>query len=201
MFKLPDLDFKNNVFSPFLSEEAMEVHYLKHHKAYTDNFNKALEKEKVFNKQPREIFENIEHYSVAVLNHGGGYWNHNFFWKSLSVDKSNIGETTQQLIDQFFDNFDNFQKQFNDSALSLFGSGWTWLVYNKDEKKLEILNTVNQENPLMSIISGEYEPLLVLDIWEHAYYVDYKNKRAEYVKNFWDFINWQKVEERLLRIL
>ncbi len=197
MFEIKNLRYDFGDLTPFISKSALEVHYLGHYKTYTDNFNKALQNEKVGEKSCLDIFSHIEDYSTFLKNNAGGYWNHSFFWDCLSANKQKIGEKTLEIIEKSFGSFDNFKKEFNSFASKLFGSGWTWLVINKDLNELEIINTANQENPLMSSVEGQWQPLLVLDIWEHSYYLDYKNKRADYIENFWIFVNWDKVEERI----
>ncbi len=204
MFELKKLPYDYNDLEPFLSKEALEIHYLKHHKAYTDNFNKVIIENNLEGKSIKEIFSNISQYPKAVENQGGGYFNHQFFWESMAKknsEENQISERLLEMIEKSFNSFDEFKEEFEKKAMAVFGSGWTWLVENPNLDILEIHNTFNQESPEMDFIierNGEVNPLLNLDLWEHSYYVDYRNLRAEYVKNFWDVVNWKKVEERLL---
>ena len=200
MFKLPKLNFEMDALSPLFTKEQLEVHYTKHHQAYTDNFNKALENFEVEGKTAYEILAEASKYNQAVINHGGGYWNHEFFWNSLSPEKQEIPAELKEKIEEAFGSVEIFKDTFLTSAKSLFGSGWAWLVLNKESGKLEIVQTQNQDSLIMDFVKeriGDNIPLLNLDVWEHAYYVDYKNRRPEYVEKIWDFINWEKVAERL----
>ena len=202
MFILKKLPYKYEELEPVMSAELLELHYSKHHQAYCDNFNKALEENNLEEKSVKEIFSKISEYSKAVENHGGGYFNHEFFWDSLSPKNSEENKISKNLLEKIeedFESFENFQKEFENKAMTLFGSGWVWLVENL-EGKLEIQQSFNQESPEMDFMikrNGEVNPLLNLDVWEHAYYPDYKNVRLKFVKNIWNIINWKKVEERL----
>ena len=200
MFELPKLNFEMDALNPLFTKEQLEVHYTKHHQAYTDNFNKALENFEVEGKTAYEILSEASKYNQAVINHGGGYWNHEFFWNSLSPEKQEIPAELKEKIEEAFSSVEIFKDTFLTSAKSLFGSGWAWLVLNKESGKLEIIQTQNQDSPIMDFVKeriGDNIPLLNLDVWEHAYYVDYRNRRPEYVEKIWDFINWEKVAERL----
>lgn len=199
MLDLKKLPYQNNALEGFISEKLLKVHYEGHHQTYTNNLNSFLEKENIENKNLLEIFAKINSYSGGLKNNAGGYWNHTFFWESLSPEEKIVGEETLMMINKKYSSLENFKKEFTKKALSLFGSGWTWLVLN-EKKELEIINTPNQENTLMESylnLYGKKEPLLVLDIWEHSYYLDYLNKRGDYIEKFWNFINWDKVEERI----
>jgi len=199
MFELKKLPYEFSALEPYISEETMSFHYGKHHQGYTNNLNKAIEKDNLQDKTIEEILSKVSSYSIAVRNNGGGYWNHNFFWESMTGDHQDITGNILEKIKNDFGSFENFKEEFTKKTLGNFGSGWTWLVEN-EEGKLEIINTPNQDNPLMDIYfekNGYKKPLLAIDIWEHAYYVDYRNRRADYLEAFWNVVNWNKVNNRL----
>ena len=192
-FKLPELGYDYDSLEPFIDAKTMALHYEKHHATYTKKFNEALEKHPEISEKNAEWFlANLgkipEDIRVAVKNHGGGYVNHSFFWKILKKDVQIEGKINIA-IEKEFGSFQEFKEKFSNSALGLFGSGWTWLVLNKG--KLEIVNTRNQDSPLTL---GKI-PLLCIDVWEHAYYLKYQNRRNEYVESFFNVINWKQVEE------
>jgi Fe-Mn family superoxide dismutase len=196
----PELPYEYDSLEPYIDKETMQIHHDKHHKAYFDKFVVAIRDSPELQKNPVEkILSNInkipEKIRQAVINNGGGFYNHNFFW---SILKKNIPFNTdskigQKIVDEF-GSFDNFKEQFSNSALTLFGSGWTWLVIDKKTKKLEIMQTKNQDSP----ISVGKIPLITIDVWEHAYYLKYQNKRVEYIQNFFNVIDWKKVEKLFL---
>jgi Fe-Mn family superoxide dismutase len=197
MFKIEALPYEYNALEPFIDEETMRLHHDKHHQTYCDKFNVALEKyPEYYEKDAESLIADInnlpEDIRLEVRNHGGGYVNHNFFWKSLSP-AAQSGTPEGDLLDAInstFGNLDNFKSAFKNKALALFGSGWTWLV--KDEEgKLEIVNLPNQDSPL----SNNKKPILALDVWEHAYYLKYQNRRAEYVDAWFNLINWSRASE------
>jgi len=201
--KLP-YDFKD--LNPVISEESLKTHYNKHHVAYTTNFNNAISDNNIktdfSEKSLLNIFSKISNFPKSIENHGGGYWNHTFFWDSLKKPtENNIPKNEiMDLINDTFKNFENFKLEFSNSAKSLFGSGWTWLVLDNTTKKLKIIQTANQQNPLMDIVKnkeGNVTPLLVIDVWEHAYYIDYKNRRPDFIENFFKIINWDIVNQRI----
>ena len=196
MYSLPELGYDYASLEPFIDAQTMEIHYTKHHATYVEKLNKALEgKDDLLQKSIEELLINIndvpEDIRQAVINNGGGHANHTFFWEIL---KLNNGETPKgdllEAINNKFGSLEEFKLKFNDKALTLFGSGWVFLVVNKD-KELELTRQSFQNSPLMD---GNI-PVLGLDVWEHAYYLKYQNRRAEYVEAFWNVINWQKVEE------
>lgn len=202
MFELKKLPYSFDALEPVMSAELLELHYSKHHQTYTNNFNIAITDNTLEGKTIEEIFANISQYSKAVENHGGGYFNHEFFWESLTSagsDENIISERMLDSIKKSFGSFDDFQEEFSKKALTLFGSGWVWLIEN-DNGGLEIHQSFNQESPKMDFMierNGEARPILNLDVWEHAYYLDYKNVRVDFIKNIWQLVNWTKVEERL----
>lgn len=198
-FELPKLKYKYDSLEPWIDAKTMEVHHDKHHQTYLDKFNSALEKHpELFEKSAEEILMNLskvpEDIKNAVKNHGGGYVHHSFFWEILApAGQKPLGKIAEA-IKKTFGSYEEFVKKFNESALTLFGSGWTWLVLNS-EGKFEIINTPNQDSPLTL---GKI-PLLTIDVWEHAYYLKYQNRRAEYVAAFWNVVNWKKVEENFVK--
>jgi Fe-Mn family superoxide dismutase len=172
----------------------MEIHHDRHHKAYVDNLNKALPGT---TKTLEEILASVSTQPVAVRNNGGGHWNHSFFWKVLGpANGSKPSAALAKQIDTDFGSFDAFKAEFTKAATSRFGSGWAWLI-NK-EGKLVISSTPNQDNPLMDVVEVKGQPILALDVWEHAYYLKYMNKRADYIAAFWNLVNWDFVSTNFL---
>ncbi len=194
-FELPKLDYEYSALEPYIDARTMEIHHTKHHQAYIDKLNSALKEygdfdELIVEELLKEDLEIIpEVIKTVVRNNGGGHFNHSFFWKILAKDKP-ISENFKKIIEDNFFSFEEFKKKFLETSLARFGSGWSWLVKNS-EGKLEIYSTPNQDSPIMK---GDI-PLIGLDLWEHAYYLNYQNKRADYVNAFFEIINWEKVEE------
>ncbi|WP_185850771.1 superoxide dismutase [Blattabacterium cuenoti] len=195
-FKLPKLSYSYKDFEPFIDEKTMEVHYTKHHATYTDNLNKSICGSDLLNLSIEEILRRANIEKLAVRNNSGGYYNHNLYWKIL-VPYSEYLSPSQYLNDIikiYFDSFESFKNKFSSEAMNRFGSGWAWLcVKNKNE--LTICSTQNQDNPLMLGIGCEGKPILGLDVWEHAYYLKYQNRRLDYISSFWKIINWKQVEK------
>ncbi len=196
MFKLMDLPYSQNALEPVIDADTMSFHYGKHHQTYVDNLNKEVEKDpNLEGKTLREVIENISKYSVATRNNGGGVFNHNFFWENLAPVGKN-GEPSEALtkaINEAFGSFEKFKETFELAGAGRFGSGWAWLIVS--DKKLKIVSTPNQDNTLMDAYEVKGEPILVVDVWEHAYYLQYQNKRAAFLKDFWQIVNWNKVNE------
>ncbi|MFZ5941412.1 MAG: superoxide dismutase [Bacteroidota bacterium] len=195
-FQLPDLRYDYNALEPYIDARTMEIHYTKHHAAYTANLNKALESSPLSGKSIEEILGGISTAPAAVRNNGGGFYNHNLFWEVMGPEGS--GKPSGKLlesINQAFGSFDDFKSQFSAAAATRFGSGWAWLVKTPDGK-LVVSSTPNQDNPLMDIAEVKGTPILGLDVWEHAYYLKYQNRRPEYIEAFWNVINWNEVEKR-----
>jgi len=194
---LPNLPYTYNALEPFIDEQTMKIHHTKHHQTYVDKLNVALEIHKELKsipiedllKNPDKIPEDIR---TAVINHGGGHANHSFFWPILKKGVKPKGEILQA-IENKFGSWQKFKEQFSDAAAKLFGSGWAWLVVNR--KELEIITTKNQDSPLTL---GK-KPLLCIDVWEHAYYVKFQNRRSEYIEAFFNVVNWDKVNEHYLK--
>lgn len=199
MFELPKLPFQFDELEPFIDAKTMEIHYTKHHQAYVDKLNAALEgKTELLSMDVSELLKNLEEVPAdkkqAVINHAGGHFNHTFFWNTLSKNgsKEPVGKVKEE-IERSFGSFENFKEEFTKSASTLFGSGWTWLAADENGTGFHIHNHPNQENP---IIHG-HVPVLGLDVWEHAYYLKYQNKRPEYIEAFWNVIDWDQVNENL----
>jgi Fe-Mn family superoxide dismutase len=195
-FEFKSLPFAYDALEPYIDRQTVEIHYSRHHKAYFDNFMNAVNASGIETGDILEIFRNISKYPVAVRNNGGGYYNHNFYWENLKSPGE--GQPTGKLSDAItkkFGSFLDFRQQFSDAAKTRFGSGWAWLCV--DEKgDLFICSTPNQDNPLMDIAGEKGTPVLTIDVWEHAYYLKYQNKRPDYVEAFWNIINWDVVSER-----
>jgi Fe-Mn family superoxide dismutase len=199
--ELPPLPYPNNALEPHIDARTMEIHHDKHHAAYVTNLNKALESAPdLAGKSAEEIITNLsavpEAVRTAVRNNGGGHVNHSFFWKLLSAQSA--GKPSGKLADainQAFGSFDEFKEKFAAAAATRFGSGWAWLVVNGG--KLEIGSTANQDNPIMgkAVAGIEGKPVLGLDVWEHAYYLNYQNRRPDYVKAWWNVVNWDEASK------
>jgi Fe-Mn family superoxide dismutase len=194
--KLPDLPYAYNALEPYFDAQTMEIHHTKHHQTYVDKLNAAIKgNESLERLSVEQLVGNLgevpENIRTAVRNHGGGHANHSFFWPTLRKDVAVAGPAVEAIA-QIFGSLDGFKEKFSNSAALLFGSGWAWLVFDKG--KLEIVTTANQDSPLSS---GKI-PLLGLDVWEHAYYLRYQNRRPEYISAFFNIINWEKVNELYL---
>lgn len=188
------LPFGYRSISSFIDGKTMDVHYNKHYKGYVDKLNKALSKKNYGDVELENIIKSISKYNKAIRNNAGGAFNHALFWKMLSPKKQEIPKEIKGRIIKDFGTINSFKKEFNEIAKDRFGSGWAWLVLTKSNK-LKIMSTPNQDNPLMNIIDGGGFPILGLDVWEHAYYLKYQNKRDEYIENFWDVVNWEFVNK------
>lgn len=194
-FTLPALPYAHDSLEPHIDSTTMQIHHGKHHQAYVDNLNKAIAGTPHENKSLEELNRTAGTISPAVRNNGGGHWNHTFFWESLSGKGG--GEPTGKLgevIKAVFGSFDAFKEKFNNAGITRFGSGWAWLIVK--DGKLEITSTPNQDNPLMDVADVKGTPLLGVDVWEHAYYLKYQNKRADYLNAFWNVVDWNKVSSR-----
>jgi Fe-Mn family superoxide dismutase len=194
-FTLPPLPYAYDALEPHIDTTTMQIHHDKHHQAYVDNLNKAIAGTPNEGKSLEELVQKAGTISPAVRNNGGGHWNHSFFWDSLAPKAGGIpsGRIADD-INTYFGSFDAFKEKFNAAAVARFGSGWAWLIVK--DGKLEISSTPNQDNPLMDVAEIKGAPLLGVDVWEHAYYLKYQNRRAEYLGAFWNVVNWSKVTER-----
>jgi Fe-Mn family superoxide dismutase len=194
-FKLPDLPYAFNALEPHIDAKTMEIHHDRHHKAYTDNLNKAIEGTPADNLGIEEILKNVSTYSPAVRNNGGGFYNHSMFWQIMAPNAG--GEPKGALLDAInsaFGSFATFKEQFANAGVTRFGSGWAWLY--SQNGTLKIGSTPNQDNPLMDVSEIKGTPILCLDVWEHAYYLNYQNKRPDYIAAFWNVVNWDNVAQR-----
>lgn len=190
------LPYAFNALEPNIDTLTMDIHYNKHHTAYIKNVNEAIPAESIAYGSEKEFFSNASKLSAKARNNGGGAWNHNFFWLIMKPEGGGVpGGKVGEAINHAFGSFDKFKEQFTAAAMGRFGSGWAWMV--KDGNTLKIGSTPNQDNPLMDVSDFKGTPLLALDVWEHAYYLKYQNKRAEYVANWWNTINWDEVAGRL----
>jgi len=189
-FELPKLPFEKDALAPNISAETLEYHYGKHHQAYVTNLNKLIAGTAFENKPLLDILKTS---SGTIFNNAAQHWNHSFYWRCLQPKGSeSIPASLIAAIDKSFGSVEKFKETFTKSALELFGSGWTWLV-KTPEGTLKIINTSNANNPLLD----DHIPLLVCDVWEHAYYIDYRNARAKYLENFWPIVNWQFISANL----
>ena len=194
-FTLPELPYAYNALEPYIDAMTMEIHHSKHHAAYTANFNKAIAGTEYASLGVKEMFAKISTLPAAIRNNGGGYFNHKFFWKVMSPDGGGLPKgDLLDAINRDFGSFDKFKELFSGAAATRFGSGWAWLVVSGEE--LKVCSTPNQDNPLMDIAEVKGIPLLVIDVWEHAYYLKYQNRRADYISAFWNVINWDFVAEK-----
>ena len=192
MFELPALPYAHNALEPHIDAKTMEIHHGKHHQAYVNNLNNAVKGNSAEGVSLIELVHNISKYSPAIRNNGGGHWNHSFFWGIMGPNAG--GQPTGALMDAIvssFGSFDAMKEQFNSAATTRFGSGWAWLIVH--DHKLAITSTPNQDNPLMDIAEVKGTPILGLDVWEHAYYLHYQNRRPDYIGAFWNVINWSAV--------
>jgi superoxide dismutase, Fe-Mn family len=195
-FTLPALPYAFNALEPHIDARTMEIHHGKHHNAYVTNLNNAVAGKPEENSSIEEICKNISKYPAAVRNNGGGHFNHSFFWTILgpNADGKPSGAISDA-IDSAFGNFDEFKTKFAAAAVGRFGSGWAWLIVD-GSGKLQITSTPNQDNPLMDVAEVKGKPVLGLDVWEHAYYLNYQNRRPDYIAAFWNVVNWNEVSKR-----
>ena len=194
-FLLPELGFGYADLEPHIDARTMEIHYSKHHNGYTNNLNNSLDKANISDQTIEEILSNLDINNMAVRNNAGGYYNHCLFWEILNPnDKQDLGGDLEAAINSSFDSFDNFKEQFSKAAATRFGSGWAWLCVK--DGKLEICSSANQDNPIMPSIGCGGQTIMGIDVWEHAYYLNYQNRRADYVSAFFDVVNWRVVAEK-----
>ena len=197
-YKLPELPYSYDALEPHFDAATMEIHHSKHHQGYTNKLNTALEEAGLTDKNIEDLFGTTSKLSTGIRNNGGGFYNHSLFWSVLSPNgggepKGKVAEAIQES----FGSFDAFKDTFNNAAATRFGSGWAWLIVDEN-KKLKVTSTPNQDNPLMDVATDNGTPILGLDVWEHAYYLNYQNKRPDYIQAFWNIVNWDEVEKRYL---
>ncbi len=190
MEELPKLNYEYDALEPYIDEETMKLHHSKHHQTYVDKYNAAIKETEFENVPVQEVLQQLEKVPEekrqAIINNGGGVWNHNLFWKILKKGV-NMPDELKEILEQNFESVEKFKEEFTNAALTQFGSGWAWLV--KDGEKLKVVKTPMQDTP----ISQGLKPVLTIDVWEHAYYLKYQNKRPDYVQNFWNVVNWDEV--------
>jgi len=194
-FTLQPLPYAKDALEPYIDAQTMEIHHDRHHQAYVDNLNKAIEGTEHAEKSLEELVKNAGSISAAVRNNAGGHWNHTFFWEILTPGgaKEPSGALAAA-INETFGSLDALKEKLNTAGATRFGSGWAWLIVK--DGKLEVTSTPNQDNPLMDVAEVKGTPILGIDVWEHAYYLKYQNKRPEYLKAFWNVVNWDKVAEK-----
>ncbi|MBC8296319.1 MAG: superoxide dismutase [Pelagibacterales bacterium] len=196
-FELPKLNYSFDALEPHIDAKTMEIHYGKHHNGYTNNLNNAISGTKHENETIEEILKNLDLDNKTLRNNAGGFFNHNLFWEIMGPNcGSNPTGEISEAINSNFDSFENFKEHFKKAAATRFGSGWAWLCIHKDGK-LEICSTPNQDNPIMQNGCGG-KPILCLDVWEHAYYLNYQNRRPDYIEAFFNLINWDEVNNKYL---
>jgi len=195
-FTLPELPYAKEALEPHIDAKTMEIHHDKHHAAYVTNLNAAVTGTEWEAKSIEEILQNISKLAPAVRNNGGGHWNHSFFWQIMAANAGGTpsGALAEAITSQL-GGFDKFKEDFAKAGVTRFGSGWAWLIVDAD-KKLKITSSPNQDNPLMDVAEVKGTPILGVDVWEHAYYLKYQNKRPDYLAAFFNVINWKEVEKR-----
>lgn len=197
-FTLPQLDYAYDALEPHIDSRTMEIHHSKHHQGYTNKLNAAIEGTNQESKNIRQILTDLDMNNMALRNNAGGYFNHKLFWEIMNPNnKTEMSNDLSSAIDNSFGSFDNFCASFANAAATRFGSGWAWLCVK--DGKLEICSTSNQDNPLMPSIGCGGTPILGIDVWEHAYYLNYQNRRPDYVSAFFNVINWGVVSEKFIQ--
>ena len=197
-FELPKLKYSYDSLEPHIDSKTMEIHHGKHHAGYTNNLNNAISGSELENHSIEEILKNLNMENSALRNNAGGYYNHNLFWDILSP--SGGGKPNGKLLESInngFESFENFKEEFSKAAATRFGSGWAWLCVHENGT-LKVCSTANQDNPLMPGLGFDGFPILGIDVWEHAYYLNYQNRRPDYINAFFNIINWEKVNEKYL---
>jgi Fe-Mn family superoxide dismutase len=196
-FTLPELPYAYDALEPHIDAKTMEIHHSKHHAAYVTNLNKALEgNSEALSQSIEQLCRNVSKYPAAVRNNGGGHYNHSLFWHLLKkAENGQPGGALREAVDRELGGWDKFKEAFAQAATTRFGSGWAWLVV-KDDNTLVVTSTPNQDNPLMDVAEVKGTPVLGLDVWEHAYYLKYQNRRPDYIAAFWNVVNWDEVGKR-----
>ena len=195
-FTLPQLGYAYDALEPHFDARTMEIHHSKHHQAYVTNLNNAITGTDLENKNIEEILTNLDMNNMAVRNNGGGHWNHSLFWEIIAPEnKGRLSGALAQAIDDAYGDKETFMEKFAQAGMTRFGSGWAWLCVHEGGK-VEICSSANQDNPLMPGIGCGGTPIMGLDVWEHAYYLNYQNRRADYISAFWNVLNWNVVEAK-----
>ncbi len=195
-FELPALSYATDALEPHIDKATMEIHHGKHHQAYVDNLNKALAGTDGEGQSIEDIQKNASQYPAAVRNNGGGHFNHTLYWSVMSPNGGGAPSgDLAKAIDEAFGSFDEFKKKFAEAGTTRFGSGWAWLSVGSDGK-VQVSSTPNQDNPLMDVAEVKGTPILGMDVWEHAYYLKYQNKRPDYIAAFWNVVDWNAVSDR-----
>lgn len=195
-FKLPELGYSYDALAPHIDAKTMEIHHTKHHNGYTTKLNTAIKETDLEGKSIEDILSNLDMNNAAVRNNGGGFYNHSLFWTVMNPEgRGRLSGELKQAIDAEFGSFEAFKDAFSKAAATQFGSGWAWLCVQKGGK-VEVCSTPNQDNPLMKGVGCGGTPILGLDVWEHAYYLNYQNRRPDYIEAFFNVINWNEVERR-----
>ncbi len=195
-FELPKLSYSYDALEPYIDARTMEIHHTKHHGGYTSKLNDAISGTEMEAKSIEEILGSVSSASTAIRNNGGGYYNHILFWEVMGPDKGgNPSGDLADAINAAFGSFENFKEKFNNAAATRFGSGWAWLIKDSNNK-LSVTSTPNQDSPIMDIADSKGTPILGLDVWEHAYYLKYQNRRPEYIDAFWNVVNWDAVAKK-----
>lgn len=197
-FELPALPYSYDSLEPVIDKMTMEIHHTKHHQAYVTNLNKAIEGTEMEGKSLEQLMSEISKYPAAVRNNGGGHFNHSLFWTIMKQGGGNPSGALLDAINSAFNSVDEMKEKFNNAAMTRFGSGWAWLSVSGG--KLVISSAPNQDNPLMDVADVKGTPVLGLDVWEHAYYLKYQNRRADYCGNWWNIVNWDEVAKRFAQV-
>ena len=198
-FELPALPYATDALEPHIDKMTMEIHHGKHHQAYVDNLNKALAGSEGENLKIEELMASVSKYPVAVRNNGGGHYNHTLYWSIMSPNGGGAPSGDLAVaINDAFGSFEDFKKKFAEAGATRFGSGWAWLTADAGGK-LQVSSTPNQDNPLMDVAESKGTPVLGMDVWEHAYYLKYQNKRPDYIAAFWNVVNWDAVADRFAK--
>ncbi|WP_421824452.1 superoxide dismutase [Flagellimonas oceanensis] len=196
-YKLPELPYSYDALAPYIDATTMEIHHTKHHQGYVNKLNAALEESGIEGTDLNSLFGKISKLSTGIRNNGGGHFNHCLFWTILTPNGSEVPTTLAEAIGKTFGSLDELKTSFSNAAATRFGSGWAWLIVDA-YGNLKVTSTPNQDNPLMDTAPDQGTPILGLDVWEHAYYLNYQNKRPEYIDAFWNLVDWKEVEKRYL---
>ena len=195
-FELPKLEYSYDALEPYIDARTMEIHHTKHHNGYTSKLNAAIEGTDLSGKSIEDILSNLDMNNMAVRNNGGGFYNHCLYWEVMNPnDKGRLSGDCREAVDKAFGSLDGFKDAFSKAAATRFGSGWAWLCVHKGGE-VEVCSTANQDNPLMPGVACGGTPILGIDVWEHAYYLNYQNRRPDYIEAFMQIINWNEVERR-----